>query len=87
MRIGKIENDKIHKEYSGQGYIYKDTNAFANKSHETCYVPELSNTQYNYYDFLSIAKGNHDVAMALFELCDWQHPESLRDEWELRGKL
>jgi len=82
MKIGEIKNGKIHKEYYGQGYIYKDIDAFENKSNETCYVPELTDTQYNYNDFLRIAKGNHNVATALFEECDWQHPETLMDEWE-----
>ena len=34
-------------------------------------------------DFLDIAKGNEELAETLFDLVDWQHPETLYNELEL----
>lgn len=70
--IGSIEEDgTIEKEYSGNGYIYKNYEAFQNKSKEVCYVSELDddfmgyNVGWRYKDFLGLAKNfikyNEDV--------------------------
>ena len=37
---------------------------------------------YHRSDFLRIADGNKDWADCLFEMVDWQHPETLADELE-----
>jgi len=107
--IGKIKNGIITLEHYGQGYIYKNFEAFNNKTDEICYVPELcsddkiktvkNSTTYNYNDFLELCQGMYDteegvkewcdknnvtphmIAVDLFESVDWQHPETLLNEW------
>ena len=57
--IGKIlENGNIEKEYHGQGFIYKNFEAFESKSDKICYVAELDedNTGNTYKDFLQLAE-------------------------------
>lgn len=79
--IGEIlEDGTIEKDYTDQGLVYKNQLAFITKK-GTCYVPELSETEYTYDDFLEIAKGNHDIASQLFYSVDWQSPSTLYDEW------
>lgn len=70
-----------------QGKIYKNPVAFAAKSKEVCYIPELSEKQYAYFDFLEIAKGKQSIATYLFETVDWQSPESLYDELVKSGEV
>lgn len=97
--IGSIENGKIVKEYvqlgANFGTIYKNFEAFNNKTTEICYVPELTEDDeeesYTYQDFIDLAKGtfenlgvNGDVekmAKLLFDSCEWQSPETIIDEW------
>ena len=79
--IGKIENGKIEKEWYVQGYIYKSFKAFKSKK-GVCYVPEMSDQKYTYKDFLRIAKNNPELAYQLLDCVDYQHPETLMDEWE-----
>ena len=54
----------------------KDYKAFKSKS-GVCYVPELSNQKYTYADFLNLAQGNKKIANLLFNVVEWQHPETL----------
>ena len=63
----------------------KDLKAFQNKK-GTCYVPELSDEKYTYNDFLNIAKGNKKLAKQLFSVVEWQHPETIIDEWEIEDE-
>lgn len=69
------------KELGGQGEFYKNFEAFENKSNDVCYIPELSDKEYRYSDFLEIAKENINLAKILFETVDWQNPETVF--WEL----
>lgn len=113
MEIGKISNNKIHKEYHVQGFIYKNYQAFENKSNDICYIPEMSSddddddlemhNSYTYEDFLLLAKEyinenesvkkyisknkltEHDVAYNLFDMVDWQCPETLIMDWSNMG--
>lgn len=115
-RIGNIASDGvIEKEFYCQGYIYKDFDAFENKTNEICYVPEYSgdniedtvsvreDNKYTYKDFVRIAQEfidmnedvkrycekngetAEDIARNVFEMVDWQHPETLIDEFENNG--
>ena len=59
----------------------KNYKAFKSKS-GVCYVPELSNQKYTYTDFLNLAQGNKKIANLLFNVVEWQHPETLLDEWD-----
>tara|TARA_R100001163_G_C4906842_1_gene92926 strand:- start:271 stop:498 length:228 start_codon:yes stop_codon:yes gene_type:complete len=64
------------------GYCFKDRKAFNNKK-GICYIPELSDQKYTYSDFLRIANSNKTLAQNLFDIVDWQHPETLLDEWSI----
>ncbi len=68
------------------GYCFKDAQAFENKK-GICYIPELTDEKYTYKDFMEIAKGNKNLAHTLFCMVDWQHPETLLDEFENNGHL
>ena len=57
----------------------KDWDAFKAKE-GICYVPEAGDATYTYQDILEIAKGKHGLAVEIFGLCDWQHPETIFDE-------
>ena len=72
---------KLEREWFRQGYIYKNPNAYHNDKSAVCYVPELSDAVYSRNDFLRICNGQEDLAKQLFEGCDWQHPESLFEDW------
>jgi len=103
--VGKIhENGKIEKEFFQQGYIYKNFEAFCEKTNEVCYIPELDDAEfytegvgYTYQDFVNLAKEHFEelgvngipeiLAEVLFEFCDWQHPETLLDEWDNMGEF
>jgi hypothetical protein len=68
------------KDFFGQGWHYKDDEAFGNKTNEVCYIPELWDEHYTYADFLRISKGNKALADYLFYTVDWQRPEVIFDE-------
>lgn len=62
--IGEIHSDnRIEKEYTGNGFIYKNLNAFYNKTDEVCYINELDENEfyqkgvgYTYNDFYELVK-------------------------------
>lgn len=91
MKVGNLINsiigyydiveNKYVKERALQGLIYKNSVAYFSKTKEVCYIPELFDKKYNYFDFLEIANGNEDIANYLFETVDWQCPESLMQEY------
>lgn len=79
--IGEIlEDGTIERGSSNQGLVYWNAWAFKSKQ-GVCYVPELSDTEYTYDDFLRVAKGNEKIAEQLFQTVDWQSPETVYDEW------
>lgn len=90
--VGRCKIDRqgngvdLVREYYGQGMIFKDWDAYQNRANAPCYVPELSDTVYSRNDFLRICNGQEDLAEQLFEGCDWQHPESLFEDWEINGE-
>ena len=69
LKVGSIEEKggeySISREYYRQGMIFKDEDAYRNRKDEPCYVPELSDSVYT----------------ELFEGLDWQHPETLIEDW------
>lgn len=95
--IGSIRGGHVYRETAGQGEFYKNFQAFESKSRKVCYVPELSNESYRYRDFFLLAKNkfeelgvtgdNHKLAAILFEMVDWQHPETLLDELYNSGEF
>ena len=71
----------IDREYFQQGYIFKDAYAYMHEPDKVCYIPELSEEKYTREDFLRICNGQKDFADQLFDGVDWQHPESLKEDW------
>lgn len=86
LKVGSIEEKdgeySISREYYRQGMIFKDEDAYRNRKDEPCYVPELSDSVYTGNDILNICNGQQELADELFEELDWQHPETIMDEWE-----
>ena len=80
MIIGSIDKRKIVRGATMQGYVYKNDDAYYHHPTEICYVPELSDDTYTAEDFFNIAKGNRKIADLIFELCDWQSPETELDQ-------
>ena len=70
----------IQREFYGQGYIFKDEAAFLSHPDQVCYVPELSDEGYTRQDFLAMCNGQEELAEFLFEMVDWQSPETLKSE-------
>jgi len=83
----ETKEEVIKREYCGQGYIFKDWDAYKNHLDKVCYIPELSETKYTHRDFLNLCDGQEDIARALFEQVDWQHPETLIKDWYAAGEL
>lgn len=71
----------IEREYYGQGMIYKNWEAYETDPSAVCYIPELSDSKYTREGFLDICNGNEELAKELFLSVDWQHPETVFDEW------
>lgn len=82
--IGRIKGNIIEKDWSGEGYVYKNPNEF-HEGGDVCYVPELTGNfiddahVYFYEDFLELAGGNDDMAAFIFESVTWEHPETCAD--------
>lgn len=70
----------IDRGYYRQGWIIKDEEAFRLHPERVCYVPELSNEGYTRQDFLAMCNGQEELAEFLFEMVDWQSPETLKSE-------
>ena len=78
--------DVIEREHYGQGMIVKDEEAFKNRPDDVCYIPELSDSLYTRKCFVELCDSNEEMAEELFECCDWQHPESLMEDWIVNGE-
>lgn len=70
----------IDRGYYRQGWIFKDEEAFRLHPERVCYVPELSDEGYTWQDFLAMCNGQEELAEFLFEMVDWQSPETLKSE-------
>lgn len=71
----------IERVYFQQGYVFKDAYAYKHEPDKVCYIPELSDEKYTRNDFLRICHEQEEFADELFDMVDWQHPESLMDDW------
>lgn len=71
----------IEKDWYGQGMIYKNWDAYENHPSEVCYIPELSDSKYTRKDIVEMCHGNEELAKEVFQCLDWQHPESLIEDW------
>ena len=92
-RVGVCKVDKdgniteLHREFWGQGRIYKDWAAFREHPEAPCYVPELDDVAYTGNDFLAMCNGQEEIAEELFDGVDWQNPSTLMTDWERDGEI
>lgn len=77
---------ELRREFYGQGMIFKSWDAYQNRPTDPCYVPEMSEAVYTAEDFFHLCNNQKEFADELFAACDWQHPESLLDEWKQSGE-
>lgn len=77
----------IDRDYYRQGWIFKDEDAFQDRPDDVCYIPELSDEKYTRNDILKILAGDEELAETMFEELDWQHPESLLEDWKANGEI
>lgn len=75
--------EKIVREFFRQGMVFKSGEAFYDTEHpdRICYVPELSDSEYTRNDFLKMCNDQLEFAEELFDGVDWQHPETLMEDW------
>lgn len=78
----------ISRDYFRQGWIFQDEEAYLDEKHpnRVCYIPELSNSLYTRQNFLDMCKGQVEFANELFYGSDWQHPESLMQDWMVNNE-
>jgi len=76
----------IDRDYYGQGWIFKDEEAFSNYYDKPCYVPELSDEVYTKQRIIDLCGGREDFARICFEIIDWQSPETLVEEFFVNGE-
>lgn len=87
LMVGSYEpetDDKpaiINREHYRQGWIFKDEDAFLNHPDKVCYIPELSDTTYTRNSIVEMLNGDEELAQEMFYELDWQHPESLLEDW------
>lgn len=92
-RIGicKVDGDgtiiELQREFFGQGWVYKDWEAFRNHPDAPCYVPELDDVFYTRNDFMAMCNGQEEIAEELFDAVDWQNPSTLMNDWENAGEI
>jgi len=79
-------DEVIERDYTEQGMVFKDEDAFLNHTDKVCYVAELSDTVYTRQDFLDECGGREDFAALCFEGVDWQHPETWAQEQFTEGE-
>lgn len=85
IKVGSVEKREngewqIDREWYGQGYIFKDEEAFLTTPDAPCYASELSEVVYTHLDILRICNGQEEIAKLCFDEIDWQHPETWLDE-------
>lgn len=92
-RIGicKVDADgnivELKREFFGQGWVFKDWDAFQNRPAAPCYVPELDDTVYTRNDFMNLCNNQEEIAEELFYEVDWQNPCMFMNEWEIYGEI
>ena len=74
---------KIDRQWYGQGMVFKSWEAYHERPDDPCYVPEGTDSVYSAADFLQMCNGQKEFADELFEGVDWQHPETLLEDWEV----
>lgn len=86
---GDGNGGKIAREFYRQGVIFKNDEAFYDTEHpdRVCYIPELSDSTYTRTSFLEICNNQTELAEELYEAVDWQHPETLLEDWFRNGEV
>ena len=74
-------------EWSGQGWVYKNPDAFYHVPSEVCYVPEGSDCIYTAVDFMELSLGQPEIAEEMFLSVSWEHPETWLDDQFRTGEL
>ncbi len=93
MAVGICEVDenkmilRLDRDWLGQGWGFKDEDAFEYRPKAPCYVPELSDKVYTREDFINLCDNQSEIAKIIFHLIDWQSPETLLDEEIVEGEL
>ena len=84
--------ETIEGDYAYVGEAMKETKAFEAKK-GICYIPEASDHAYTYFDIAAITGDNHKITKRVFQLCEWQHPETIFEEgiregeWDEHGEI
>lgn len=96
-RIKTSEGVSYELEYGGEGYIYKNEDAFLNRPDAVCYIPEYAadgcegwrvpqnEDCFTHNSLLALCKGNEEVCRDLFYSLEWTYPSTLLEEWEMNG--
>ena len=78
-------------EYSNNGYIFKDEEAFEKNWDAPCYVPEgeielVDRCEfYTHNDLLKLCYNNHKLCNSVFNELDWQYPETLLEDIDMHS--
>ena len=67
--------------------MYDDRNIVSDDEEDTLDSIYDVHSVYSKHDFYDIATGQEFLAVALFQAVDWQHPETLLDEWWQCGTI
>lgn len=67
--------------------MYKDIEAFENKSSKICYVADCSNREYNYNSLLKLCKGNIELTEYIFNMLDWKQPANILEHLLIERKV
>lgn len=70
----------IERGWYGQGWVFKDEDAFLNHPDKVCYIAELSDVCYTRNDLLEMCSGQEKLAEEIFYMCDWASPETVLEE-------
>ena len=77
--IGEIVDGEIIRGETDQGMVYKNYENYKTGV-GICYVPELSDDSYTKEDILTICDGNERLAWFIFDVIDWQSPETFYND-------
>ncbi len=94
QRIETPEGVFFELDYSGEGMIFKDEEAFLNHPDAICYIPEAEAIDYNgwripetasvgytHNDLLLLCEGDEELCHELFYELEWTCPTTLLCEW------
>lgn len=77
---------KMRKVMGNQGAYFKSPLSFRAYPDAPCYCGENMDEYWTYNDFMQLAEGNEEIAEDLFCSLEWQHPETLFEEYLRDGE-